>query len=281
MMKKKSVFLRSAVVLLVVAMVGATLFAGNTTLARYRASAIGTVSADVAAWSILVNDVDIALVSTFELDAEVLDWGYGFSAGGPDARVREGMIAPGTLFGLGEVEIENASDVWVDIIVSIELDGPTALLAHDCFDFDGEADLPVWSEAAGVWSATFTNVEPGETVDIEDDDFVWVWEFTPDEAAPNDNEGCEGCTAIGVAANAAVNAGATWRTTFETNHFNTWYAGVTDPSDGDIAAARLAATNAATAFLTQYALDNDGDTPYDDTPLALSAVITVTAIQVD
>ena len=134
---KKSVFLRSALLLLVLAMVGATLFAGNTTLARYRATAVGASTAEIARFDVLIGDAatgvgmvagmtrhDAAAVATaLDLFTTIIDTidaagnpGATFTDRGETAtdQVREERIAPGTRGAL-EVQVTNLSDVRVAI----------------------------------------------------------------------------------------------------------------------------------------------------------------------
>ena len=216
MTKKKSVFLRSAILLLVVAMVGATLLAANTTLARYRSIAVGTADAEIAAWSITLDgDCITTMDGDFDFDLVIVEWtGAPHTAafgdeGTPweeDDQVNEGFFAPGTIATFGLPEIVNESDVTALITVTITVDDDIddwcddhelVFVEDDVFnaalrteledDFDGS--LVVGNDEIVITAV----LEPGEEIDLSTLRAGLEWEIA-------DEYGCEYCTEIGIAA---------------------------------------------------------------------------------
>jgi len=231
-MKKKSVFLRSALMLLVLAMVGATLFAGNTTLARYRSEVTGiTADATVAGWSILVSNQDIATPGAINvpLTLEIVEWtgapsapaGTGANANNSwQADPEANNFAPGTIAALsGLPDIQNASDVTAQIAITIDTAATfdvSVLCATHWNGLVAEAGaLAAFTTAletahgvANVISApniaanggalTFTvNVAAGATLTFGTLNIGWEW-------AIGAATGCDDCTTAGIAAAAGV-----------------------------------------------------------------------------
>lgn len=84
-----------------------------STYAIYKSSAIGTASADVAAWVVKVNKEDITKTDTFTFSASDIVWET-------NSNVKEGKIAPGSK-GTITFEIDaSESEVAVDYTVALD-----------------------------------------------------------------------------------------------------------------------------------------------------------------
>jgi len=138
MKKKKNVFLRLALVLLVATTICANLFAGNTTVAYYAAQATGTGNAQIAKFDVLVNDKILAAgmasggevfnSGTLNLFNTIEEWtgvaSTDGTAGQMDVQVVNASgvntkMAPGTRGSLG-VKITNKSDVAISYTITVK-----------------------------------------------------------------------------------------------------------------------------------------------------------------
>ena len=161
-MKKKNSFLRLALVLVVLASVCASLFAGNTTLAMYAATATGTGSATVAKFDVMVNakklvngmtsgtgtlaaaDLDLFSVIT-ELNAGAaagtLQAGDAMDLEVANDGTKNTRIAPGTDGSL-PFAITNNSEVDVQFTYTIKANAAIAAATHPTLTFtNGEGTL--------------------------------------------------------------------------------------------------------------------------------------------
>lgn len=137
---KKSIFMRVALVMLVVTMACATLFAGNTALAKYTASATGTAAVDIAKFDVTVQGTKIAgaskssTIASVSLFSSILDTALATETTGTkngqgwavaDADVNQPgsgnkKFAPGT-HGEFALSATNASDVTVDVEYAVAM----------------------------------------------------------------------------------------------------------------------------------------------------------------
>jgi len=217
-MKKKNIFLRSALIILVMTLVGATIFAGNTALAKYTAAASGTATGKVAKWSILVEDVELGEVDIADPDIDFTDYltinlfdtilcdGGISDDDEPEQHVTEKMIAPGTKGSLSGLVITNASDVDALIVVKVELSNAVTgvdvlgQLTITGSNWDGTTDTFEISQ----------EVARGDDLVITDADFGWTWPMDDGTSGTNSlgidsallsGEGYEEDNPIGFAAN--------------------------------------------------------------------------------
>jgi len=172
---KKSKFLRCAVILLVIAMATGALFAGNTTLAKYTATASGTGTAEVAKW-------DVKLGSTYIGDITVSPMVIWDTAdpGKTDTDVASGKIAPGTYGTIAGGTITNDSDVRAKVTVTATLTGTNWPTGTDQ-TFPDVIILTKGSTPTTFTSGTAVTLIDGVEMDISDtlalDSMTWTWEF--------------------------------------------------------------------------------------------------------
>jgi len=192
---KKNKTLRIAVVIMVAALCATCILSGTTTLARYAATAKGTGSVDVAGWSILVdpggqNEIDIAIDDDIDFVVDLFDNILCKVESGQEIHTDPAgkLIAPGTYGYLGAIDIKNASQVYADIDVEIEVSTPW--MAAGASGITGLTFTPPL-DASGVFKKSFANVAPGATVNFTATDFMWEWVIGGNEAED---------TAIGIAA---------------------------------------------------------------------------------
>jgi hypothetical protein len=215
-MKTKSIFLRSALLLLVVTMIAASIFAANTTLAQYSATATGRANAEIALF-----DVDLLVGATthnvttwsdemtFDLFATIREWS-GVSQGPPslgtagqvDAHVLQNAagtenirIAPGTqgsfmyrVNNLSEVSIRVTPTVTIGTVVLAEsprvaygaLEGPANQAALQTAI---EARIVFNPTTIAVQDLTWVgNTATGTTTTTGDRTITWEWVFTTSAA---------------------------------------------------------------------------------------------------
>ena len=212
MQQRKNVFLRCAVPVMVVAMVCASIYAGNTTLARYTAAASGSAQAEVAVFSVIVNTVDIAqngnntilpnptanvLNDSFSLFSSVLDTAdtadtadhvSGQGWGNPDANVSQPAsgnrkIAPGT-HGEFQIAAQNRSDVTVDL--TFALTGTATALPIKWYIADGASsasstkyDTLTEALAAAFGTNGTVRLAPGASL-AATKTIGWIWAYGPE-----------------------------------------------------------------------------------------------------
>jgi len=243
MTKKKSVFLRSALMLLVLAMVGATLFAGNTTLARYRAVATGqATNVEVAAFDVQINGIGMVdgmtefnqanLNTALNLFSTIREWRTPTAftgqdaAGAVDTHVRQNAagtenthIAPGTM-GWLDLIVTNLSDVSVEIDAAVALQAGATAMQQAILD---RLTISVHNITAVVGGATAINADwsllPAAMATnpiLSWDDtgaanvatlrIVWEWPFMDGSACACGLTGCEGGYAVDTPIGFAANA---------------------------------------------------------------------------
>ena len=223
-MKKKNPFLHSAVWLLAITIFAVCAFAGNTTLAMYRAEATGAQTAGIAAFSIIVGGNEDGTLDDDAIDiapTSVTDFGAALSLtildtvdGNKDAHVADDMLAPGT-YGEFQLPVYNKSDVDVKLTIEVEATDPTGVTLPIQF-YKGK-DL-----ATAKASPALTSAAPGDPIKLvnevvldknggklsEEDvagadtnSYFWVWPYVAVSPRDDDDD-----TDIGVAAAAARDA---------------------------------------------------------------------------
>jgi hypothetical protein len=197
MKKIKNPFLKAAVALLVVSMLAGALFAGNTTLARYTATASGAGTADVARFLVELDGDDITGPGTTLTSPFAVIMDTKAASGDPDctgqgdaqdADVAPGKIAPGTKGLIAGGTIVNLSDVTVRVRVQAQLTGTAnwpetvGQRMQDVITFTGlPSGVALVPGAAAVtiaekvleWDATGDN-------ELVLTDIGWTWAFDGD-----------------------------------------------------------------------------------------------------
>ncbi len=116
---RKNKTLRAAALLLILVLI-TSCFVGGT-FAKYTSSKNATANADIARWSVSVNNTDITSADTtlnLNLFDTIIDTVNGSARGENETKnVADGFIAPGTK-GSFEIKVKNDSDVTANISVS-------------------------------------------------------------------------------------------------------------------------------------------------------------------
>jgi hypothetical protein len=229
-MKKKNAFLRLALVLVVLATVCASLFAGNTTLAMYSATATGTGSATVAKFDVTLNNIGMVsgmtgynatnLSAIIDLFATVTEWGTVVSPGVDqgdgvdDAEVANAaagapaIIAPGTNGGLGGITVANLSDVTIQVKAKVEL--------------GSGGTLPItWKNGTSAYTpgtdvVVSASLAPNATANLAA--LTWEWPFADNSVSGTPGDGEVAAAApygVGATTDSPIGIGA--RTTPVTN----------------------------------------------------------------
>lgn len=165
-MKKNRIFILG-IVTMFVAILSLTLVSG--TLARYTSSGTGVASVNVANWSVVVEDKDVAKNDDFTLS--LFDTIYEYDTTSADVDVKDGLIAPGTQ-GAFDYTLTNDSEVTAkySVVYTINEDG-----------------VPLeWSTDGVVWTDTLANVTAGDETKLAKEGgeatiyIYWRWAFDGD-----------------------------------------------------------------------------------------------------
>ena len=168
-MKKNRIFILG-IVTMFVAILSLTLVSG--TLARYTSSGTGLASVNVAKWSVVVEDKDVAKNDDFTLS--LFDTIYEYDTTSADDDVKDGLIAPGTQ-GAFNYTLTNDSEVTAKYSVVYTID---------------EDEVPLeWSTDGVVWTDTLANVTAGDETKLAKEGgeatiyIYWRWAFEGNNAA--------------------------------------------------------------------------------------------------
>lgn len=107
-MNKKRVGMIAVIVLLLVIAVGV-----GVSLARYSSTSTGTADAQVATWSVKVNDTDIVQTATFTLDEDDIQWS-------DSEYIADGYIAPSRTGTFSLVLDTTGSKVAVQYSIAVD-----------------------------------------------------------------------------------------------------------------------------------------------------------------
>lgn len=155
-MRKKNKTLRAAALLLMLSLVS-TSFVGGT-FAKYTSSVSATSTANIAKWSVKINETEINAggdITSFNLFNSIVDT----VDGNADAHVNGQLLAPGVK-GKVELSIENASDVAIKVaakadaaLLSVEAGSAAVPLKFALGDAASEPGAGSYTDLAGLITA--------------------------------------------------------------------------------------------------------------------------------
>ncbi len=184
---KKNGFLKVAGSMMAVTMLATCVVAG--TMAKYTSSKPGIAAkAQVAKWSITVDETELKSLTMAELPFTIYDTDTATSPDYEEKHVTENMIAPGT-WGYATIEIKNAGQVNADITADFTktVSGlPTGMKVTVLDEDPGTTSVPeITTETAKV---TVADVKPEGVATIA---VAFVWDFDDEGKGTYDGEDTE------------------------------------------------------------------------------------------
>lgn len=158
-----------AILLVLTLVLSCSMFA---TMAKYSSAVSVSDTANIAAWSFKVNDVEIATNSAQTLDIALFDTVYDIDGSAEDD-VTAGLLAPGTS-GAFAVKVENTSDVNAEYALTLTV--------------DNSADIPLEfsTDNGKTWVSDLDDLSAADDIAIDETATIkvmWRWAFDGDDTS--------------------------------------------------------------------------------------------------